>query len=222
MGSGSLSGAKTPSPQSLLAVLKHPLRVRILEVVNHMKMSPSEFVERKLIPEEYFNTYQQALSLASYHFRELEKAGLAEIVEALPARGALEHVYSGAHAILKKGGGQDQLGALGGRRYMSTVSFLGLAARADTSLRSGLFDERSDRLLQWSPARLDTEGWTDLRVVLADAFARGDVIAKEAAERLNSSSRNPISVTFAVMGFESSGEIDSLAEDAKEVVPPSP
>src|SRR5215203_2582915 len=81
--------------ETICTVLKHPLRVRILEVLNEGPRSPSQFVEEGLIPKENFTTYQQALSLASYHFRELEKEGCLEVIESIPRRGAVEHVYRG-------------------------------------------------------------------------------------------------------------------------------
>ena len=81
--------------ETICAVLKHPVRVRILEILNEGPRSPSQFVEEGLIPKEHFTTYQQALSLASYHFRELEKEGCLEVIESIPRRGAVEHVYRG-------------------------------------------------------------------------------------------------------------------------------
>ena len=93
-----MKGTKKPN-ETICTVLKHPLRVRILEVLNEGPRSPSQFVEEGLIPKEHFTTYQQALSLASYHFRELEKEGCLEVVESIPRRGAIEHVYRGMARI---------------------------------------------------------------------------------------------------------------------------
>src|SRR5690349_17967583 len=81
--------------ETICAVLKHPLRVRILEVLNEGPRSPSQFVEEGLVPKGSYTTYQQALSLAAYHFRELERDGCLEVIESIPRRGALEHVYRG-------------------------------------------------------------------------------------------------------------------------------
>ena len=58
------SGGRTPA-ETICTVLKHPLRVRILEVLNEGPLSPRQFVEERLIPKEHFSTYQQALSLAA-------------------------------------------------------------------------------------------------------------------------------------------------------------
>ena len=75
--------------ETISAALKHPLRVRILEVLNEGPRSPSQFVEEGLIPKEHYATYQQALSLAAYHFRELQKEGCLEVIESIPRRGAM-------------------------------------------------------------------------------------------------------------------------------------
>jgi hypothetical protein len=54
----------------------------ILEILNEGPKSPSQFVEEGLVPKEHYSTYQQALSLAFYHFRELEKDGCLEVLVA--------------------------------------------------------------------------------------------------------------------------------------------
>src|SRR4051812_44755325 len=81
--------------QTICAALKHPMRVRILEVLNEGPKSPSQFVAEGLVPKELFSSYAQVLSLVSYHFRELEKEGCLEVVRSIPRRGAVEHVYEG-------------------------------------------------------------------------------------------------------------------------------
>jgi hypothetical protein len=51
------------------AALRHPLRVRILEVVNERDTSPSQFMVQKLAPD--VEVSPKSLSQLSYHFREL-------------------------------------------------------------------------------------------------------------------------------------------------------
>lgn len=75
------------------AVMRHPLRVRILEVVNDRDMSPTQFMRQRLAPDVEVSA--KSLSLLSYHFRALEKAGCIEVVDRVPRRGATEHVYRG-------------------------------------------------------------------------------------------------------------------------------
>jgi predicted ArsR family transcriptional regulator len=65
----------------------HPLRVSILEVLGMdggRILSPSELSQELQIP----------LSNTNYHVTELAKAGLIDLVNQRPVRGATEHFYS--------------------------------------------------------------------------------------------------------------------------------
>src|SRR5215211_8444536 len=121
-------GEQEPEPKkrgvTIFNALRHPLRVRILEVLNEGPRSPSQFVEEGLIPKEHFNTYQQALSLASYHFRELEKEGCLEVIESIPRRGAIEHVYRGLARVFFNDA-EFEATAAEDRRQLSRISLQG-------------------------------------------------------------------------------------------------
>ena len=61
--------------QTACHVLKHPVRVRILEVLCEGDLSPTQFLQKGLLPPGIeFEKEQNAISFVSYHFRELEKA----------------------------------------------------------------------------------------------------------------------------------------------------
>ena len=122
--------------QTISTALKHPLRVRILEVLNEGPRSPSQFVEEGLIPKDHYTTYQQALSLASYHFRELQKEGCLEVIESIPRRGAVEHVYEGLARIYFDDAEFEGM-PRPTRRKLSRVSLQGLVARADRAICRG-------------------------------------------------------------------------------------
>lgn len=61
----------------------HPLRVRILAVLNERVASPN------LLSKDL----EESLNLVAYHVRVLEKHGCVELVETKPRRGATEHFY---------------------------------------------------------------------------------------------------------------------------------
>src|SRR5690349_9893139 len=156
--------------ETICTVLKHPLRVRILEVLNEGPRSPSQFVEEGLIPKDLFNTYQQALSLASYHFRELEKEGCLEVIESIPRRGAVEHVYRGMTPRVFFSDGEFEAMPQATRRQLSRISLQGLIARADRAISTETFDARPDRHLTWVPMQLDERGWKEVIATLAATF----------------------------------------------------
>lgn len=187
---------------SVCNALKHPLRARILEVSNEIEMSPSQFVRLGLLPEELYEHYQQALSLTSYHFRELEKEGCLEVVRTVPRRGASEHVYKGISRVFFSDDEFEKL-AKKTRKGLSKTSFQGVVARTDGAIRSGTFDKRTDRHLTWRAIRLDEEGWDELKSILGDAFERAETARTKAEERLREQREDGFPATFAMLGFES-------------------
>jgi hypothetical protein len=194
-------GGKTPA-ETICTVLRHPLRVRILEVLNEGPRSPSQFVEEGLIPREHFNSYQQALSLASYHFRELEKEGCLEIIESIPRRGAVEHVYRGLARVFVNAREFEEM-PRPDRRRLSRISLQGMVARADRAIREDTFDARADRHLSWMPMQLDERGWEEVIAALAATLADLDKIRTDSRDRLAGSGEAVIPATVAMLGFES-------------------
>lgn len=72
--------------ERLARVRTHPTQVGILELLS---MDDG----RVLSPNEMAFELQVELGSCSYHVTELEKAGLLELVDTQPRRGALEHYY---------------------------------------------------------------------------------------------------------------------------------
>ena len=198
---GSKSKAKKRS-ETICTVLKHPLRVRILEVLNEGPRSPSQFVEEGLIPKEHFSTYQQALSLASYHFRELEKEGCLKVVESIPRRGAVEHVYRGMARVFFDDAEFEAM-PQGTRQELSRISVQALIARTDRAISAETFDARPDRHLTWMPMQLDERGWEEVIDTLAQTFGELTQIRHDASDRLAASGEEVMPATVAMLGFES-------------------
>jgi DNA-binding transcriptional ArsR family regulator len=188
--------------ETICTALKHPLRVRILEVLNEGPRSPSQFVEEGLIPKEHYSSYQQALSLASYHFRELQKDGCLEVIESIPRRGAVEHVYRGQAQVFFDDAEFEAL-PRETRRKLSRISMQGLIARADRAIREGTFDRRANRHLTWMPMQLDERGWEEAVATLAATFNELTQIRRDASDRIAASGEEVVPATVAILGFES-------------------
>jgi len=188
--------------ETICDMLRHPLRVCILEALNEGPRSPSQFVEEGLVPEEFFEDYNQALSLASYHFRELEKEGCLEVIESIPRRGAVEHVYRGLAEVYFDDADFERM-PLGARVKLSRISLQGMIARADRAIREETFDTRSDRHLTWMPMLLDERGWREMTAALAATFGELAQIRHDAHDRLADSGEEVIPATVAMLGFES-------------------
>ncbi len=72
--------------QGIITALGHPLRARILSLLDVSEGSPKELAER----------LGEKLGNVSYHVRILARLGLIELVRETPRRGAVEHHYRSA------------------------------------------------------------------------------------------------------------------------------
>lgn len=81
-----MAGGRTDGDtESIHKALTHPIRVHaLLRIAEKGKLSPTAYHQAEGI----------SLSLASYHFRELEKFGAIECVAEGQRRGAVEHFYA--------------------------------------------------------------------------------------------------------------------------------
>jgi hypothetical protein len=188
--------------QSLCHALKHPLRARILEVVNELPMSASQFVRQGLVPDEMYEHYQQALSLVSYHFDQLAQEGCLELAETVPKRGVAEKVYRGISRVFFSDEEFEGL-PFDERKGLSKTSFQGVVARTDGAIRSGTFDDRTDRHLTWRAFKTDEQGWEEMTGILADTFHKLEAARTAAKERLRGQETGGFPATFAMLAFES-------------------
>lgn len=100
--------AATARKETASSALRNPISVQILTVANEGSISPRRFVDEALRPRPRSEKERKnALSQCSYYFRTLHKAGALKIVDELPRRGAVEHVYEGtARAYFSDEGGR--------------------------------------------------------------------------------------------------------------------
>src|SRR3954453_12328224 len=76
--------AKEPAiDQRIMKALSHPLRVRMLTLLNQKVSSPSEIAEE----------LDEPLGNVSYHMRFLADLKMVKLVRTEPRRGAVEHYY---------------------------------------------------------------------------------------------------------------------------------
>src|SRR6201996_1891598 len=67
---------------SAASFLAHPVRVRVLEILNQRDMSPIEFCREGFAPEK------MDVSHVAYHFRELAEYGCLQVIEENTRRGS--------------------------------------------------------------------------------------------------------------------------------------
>lgn len=199
---GGNGGQMATEGATLCDPLKHPERVRILEVINEAPMSPIRFLEGGYAAREDFANKQEALSYLSYHFRELVKVGLIEVIETIPRRGAVEHIYRGCSRAFYTSEEFEEM-SFAKRAMLSRTSFQGLVARTDRAMTLGTFDKRTNRQLTWRAMHLDQQGWQEMTDHLDAAFDKAEEIREAAAERIRRDEGEVIPATVAFLGYES-------------------
>ncbi len=199
---------RTPKDQSVCEVLKHPIRVRILEALCEGDLSPIQFLRRGLMPPgfDFEGDEKNAISHVSYHFKVLLKADCVALVETIPRRGANEHIYRSKALALHT---DEEFKAMSfeERRQISRSTLQMLVARADGAIYQGTFDKRADRHLSWVPLELDEQGWEELRDLQAEALERAQGIKAAAIarkhERGEGDATPTFAATFGALAFES-------------------
>jgi DNA-binding transcriptional ArsR family regulator len=202
---------KEPSPKTktICDALKHPIRVRILEVLCEGDISPVQFLRRGCLPPgfDFEGEEKNAISHVSYHFKVLREADCIVVIETIPRRGASEHIYRSKALALHT---DEDFEAMGfeERRAISRSTLQTLLARADSAIYQGTFDKRVDRHLSWVSMELDEEGWKELRDLQAGSLESAQAIKAAAIARKHERSEQGDTVptfpaTFGALGFES-------------------
>ena len=204
---------KTKHPPSkhkaVCDALRHPVRVRILEVLCEGDLSPVQFYRRGCLPPgfDFGADEKNAISHISYHFKILRDADCLTLVKTIPRRGANEHIYR-SKALALHTDEQFQGLSYQERLAISRSTLQTLFARAEGAVYHGTFDNRADRHLSWVSMELDEEGWRELRDLQAETLERAQGIKAAAIarkhERTEQGETAPtFPATFGALGFES-------------------
>ncbi len=171
------SKSKTEGDKSTLgAIVAHPLRSRCL----------TRLAERTASPTELSEEFEENLGNVSYHVRKLWRAGVVEITDEQPVRGAMEHFY---RAVVRPNLSDEEVAKLTiEERQSHALQGLALvAANATDSIDEKTFGKRSDYHISRVPLRVDEEGWQAIRDLYADTLERVLEIQVESTERLGAS-----------------------------------
>jgi DNA-binding transcriptional ArsR family regulator len=152
--------------------LAHPLRVQLLAALNEGVASPNELAKK----------LNEPLTNVSYHVRMLHDLGCIELVDTEPRRGALEHYY---RAIVRPFFADRDWKKLpkNTRGSISDATLQFVWDDAAEAIKSGLFDERTDRHLSRSVLCMDEQGWEQLNDLLAETLDQAMQIQADAAGR---------------------------------------
>jgi DNA-binding transcriptional ArsR family regulator len=151
--------------------LAHPLRIRILAMLQERPASPVQIAHRVELP----------LGRVAHHVRVLRDLGMIQLEATYQRRGATEHVYRAAEIPRFSDGAWGSLGATGRERLLAALlgqigDYVGGAATA------GGF-ERPDANVSRVPLQLDERGWTELADAGKRWLAEADEIQADANAR---------------------------------------
>jgi DNA-binding transcriptional ArsR family regulator len=172
--------------------MSHPLRVRILALLD----------ERTASPVELAGWLDAPLGTVAYHVRTLERMGLIELVRRTRVRGAVEHHYrSNARPRVS-----DEAWAAAppiAKQAAVSASLQTIDAYARAASAAGGFDHGNAHLTR-TALHLDARGYSEVSHACQRLLAQLDRIEQAAEERMQ---RNPhlgetTDVSLAMMLFE--------------------
>jgi len=152
--------------------MSHPLRVRILAMLD----------ERKASPNQLAGWLGASLGTVAYHVRTLEQLGLIELVDETRVRGAVEHHYRARARPNVTAEGWAQAPPIAKQAAVGS-SLDVIAEYARQSAASGGFD-REDAQLRRALVKLDARGFTALSKAVDKLLEQAEKIEAAAAERI--------------------------------------
>ncbi len=157
--------------QRIVKALAHPLRIRMLTVLNERIASPSELA----------GELDEPIGNVSYHMRTLADLGMVELMRTEPRRGAVEHYYRAVERPHLSGQDWATLPP-SVRRSFSDATGRQILDDFTAAVKGGGF-ERDGARLHRLELKLDQKGWDELGKLLDDVSQRIDKIAAKAKDR---------------------------------------
>lgn len=188
--------------QIVAKAFAHPLRVQILIILNERVASPN------LLSQEL----NQSLNLVAYHVRVLEKYDCIELVDTKQRRGATEHFYRATRRqFLTDSQWARMPEAL--RPGLSGAMLKAVFDDIEEAVSRDTFDEIEDRHLSRTPMVVDSKGWDEVAVLLADTLDRVLEIQAAASERLANSDESGMLSKVEILHFKSPGPATATAPE---------
>jgi DNA-binding transcriptional ArsR family regulator len=154
--------------------MSHPLRVRILAMLD----------ERRASPNQLAGWLGASLGTVAYHVRTLLQLGLIELVDETRVRGAVEHHYRAVARPTVTAEAWEQAPPIAKQAAVGS-SLEVIAEYARLSAAAGGFD-RPDAQLRRALLRLDARGFAQLSKACDKLLERVEKIEADAAKRIGS------------------------------------
>jgi DNA-binding transcriptional ArsR family regulator len=176
--------------QRIMKALSHPLRVRMLTLLNQKVSSPSELAEE----------LDEPLGNVSYHMRFLADLKMVKLVRTEPRRGAVEHYYEALEPPLISDDDWAQL-PVALRRSLSDSTLSDIARDLKGAAAEGGFDRENIHVSRVA-LMLDEQGWDELSDALAEVLRRARSIQEQSNKRRKRAENGVIPTALVLMQFE--------------------
>jgi DNA-binding transcriptional ArsR family regulator len=174
----------------LVKALAHPVRVRILGILEHRTATPKELAAELGLPLE--NT--------SYHVRTLLKFGFIRLERKRQVRGAVEHHYRAVARPRVTAKAWEQMPEPL-RQAMSAANITQLSELVNRGVAQGKFS-RPESHMQRMPYVLDEQGFAEASAILSEALERITEAERRAKERVKRGETDPVPAVTAVLLFD--------------------
>jgi DNA-binding transcriptional ArsR family regulator len=179
--------------QRIMKALSHPLRVRMLTLLNQKVSSPSELAEE----------LDEPLGNVSYHMRFLADLNMVKLVRTEPRRGAVEHYYEALEPPLISDNDWAQV-PVALRRSLSDSTLSQIARDLKGAAKQGGFDRENIHVSRVALA-LDEQAWDELSQMLSDVVDRAKRLQEQSNKRMKRSDATAIPTALVLMQFEGGG-----------------
>ena len=176
-------------------MLAHPLRVRIVAILEQRVASPSEIAQE----------LDASLGVVSYHVRRLEALGLIKLVRKTPRRGAIEHYY---RADAKHHIPDEAWAKVPGivKQAMAGATLGEIAAQVNAAVAGDGFGS-DDAHTSLTKLVLDQQGWDAIARELARTLEKVDRIHAESLERVRKGNDQDEREAMVVVLFFEGGQV---------------
>jgi len=160
-----------PFDERLAKAMAHPLRQRILEVLNRRVSSPREVAEE----------LDEKLGDVGYHFRMLREYGVIELVRTEQRRGAVKHFYRATSRAMLDNATWARLPE-SARRSMRGHALDQIWQHVTDGVKNDGF-ERDDIHVSWTTFDLDEKGYQAMAKLVDQTLEKALAIQSQVVDR---------------------------------------
>jgi DNA-binding transcriptional ArsR family regulator len=195
---GPAEPGREPFDERLAKAMAHPLRQRILEVLNRRVSSPREVAEE----------LDEKLGDVGYHFRMLREYGVIELVRTEQRRGAVKHFYRATSRALLDNTTWARLPD-SARRAMQGHALDQIWQHVTKAVKANGF-AREDAHVSWATFDLDEKGHQAMVKLIEQTVEKAHAIQAQVVERRSNDKLvgDEIKTELAILHFLPDGEPD--------------